>query len=238
MGPLAALAERDPTFARLLLTILCGVVYSLPSKGPDIKAEVRQGLEAALQRTNNGISFVGCVETLCLEDPDIWIPPKLVGSASHKSTNYHSGILVLEKEILNETFPEPEANMSSKRQKGKGGQISRALRPVEDAWLELAELYKALGENDIVLGLFGMHIAKHEKTHRALECQLGGNLQHALALYDDAIAAYEAGEIISSPLFVYVGTGSLLAKILGLNRGIILYCSGAAWNVKHHRGQL
>jgi hypothetical protein len=44
VGPLAALAERDPTFARLLLTILCGAVYSLPSKGPDIKAEVRPGV--------------------------------------------------------------------------------------------------------------------------------------------------------------------------------------------------
>lgn len=208
VGPLAALAERDPTFARLLLTILCGAVYSLPSKGPDVKAEIRQGLEAAFQRTNNGISFVGCVETLCLQDPEIWIPPKLVGSASHKSTNYHSGIMLLEKEILNETFPESEPNMSSKRQKGRGGQINRELRPLDDAWLELAELYKALGENDIVLGLCGMHIARHEKTQRALECQLGGSLQQALALYDDIIASYEAGEIISSS-FSYTKTQSL-----------------------------
>jgi hypothetical protein len=118
------------------------------------------------------------------------------------STNFHSGIMLLEKEILNETFPEPEPNMSGKRHKGRGGQINRALRPLEDAWLELAELYKALGENDIVLGLFGLHIAKHEKTQRALECQLGGNLQKALALYDNAVATYEDGEITSSSLLL------------------------------------
>lgn len=145
---------------------------------------------------------MGCVETLCLLDPEIWIPPKIVGSASYMSTNFHSGIMLLEKEILNETFPEPEPNMSGKRHKGRGGQINRALRPLEDAWLELAELYKALGENDIVLGLFGLHIAKHEKTQRALECQLGGNLQKALALYDNAVATYEDGEITSSSLLL------------------------------------
>ena len=198
IGPLAALAERDPTFARLLLNILCGAVFSLPSKDPDIKAEVRKGLEAALQRTNNGISFVGCIQTLCQQDPEIWISPKFVGSASRKSTNYHSGILLLENEILNEKFPEPEADTSSKRHKGRGGQVNRASRPLEDAWVELAELYKALGENDIVLGLFKMHIAKCEKTHKALEYQLGGNLGQALKLYDEAVTEYDDGEIISS----------------------------------------
>lgn len=198
IGPLAALAERDPTFARLLLNILGGAVYSLPLNGPDIRGEVRQGLEAALQRTNNGISFVGCVETLCLQDPEIWISPKVVGLASRKSTNYHSGILLLEKEILNETFPEPEPNLSAKRQKGRGGQVNRTLRPLEDAWVELAELYKALGENDIVLGLFKMQITKCEKTHKALEYQLEGNLVQALRLYDEAVSEYEDGKIISS----------------------------------------
>ncbi|KAG0609962.1 hypothetical protein M758_7G027900 [Ceratodon purpureus] len=193
--PLAALAERDATFARLLLKVLFGAVYSLPSKGPEIKAEVRQGLEAALVQTNNGISFVSCVETLCLEDPEIWIPPKLVGSASRKSTNYHSGILLLEKEILNETFPDPEPNVSSKRHKGRGGQANRDLRPLEDAWVELAVLYKALGEDDIVLGLFKTHIAKREKTHKALEYQLGGNIFQALTLYDEAVKEYEAGSL-------------------------------------------
>ena len=173
-------------------------MYSLPSKGPEIKAEVRQGLEAALVQTNNGISFVSCVETLCLEDPEIWIPPKLVGSASRKSTNYHSGILLLEKEILNETFPDPEPNVSSKRHKGRGGQANRDLRPLEDAWVELAVLYKALGEDDIVLGLFKTHIAKREKTHKALEYQLGGNIFQALTLYDEAVKEYEAGEMFNS----------------------------------------
>ncbi|XP_024384636.1 uncharacterized protein [Physcomitrium patens] len=195
VGPLAALAERDPTFARLLLRILCSAVYSLPSGGQDIKAEVRLGLEAALRQTHNGISFVGCAEALCLEDPEIWISPKIMGSASRKSTNYHSGIMLLEKQIMNETFPEPEPNVSSKRQKGKGGQANRLPRPLEDAWLELAELYKALGENDIVLGLFGTHVAKHEKTRRALEIQLGGDLRQALDLYDQVIAIYEDGSL-------------------------------------------
>lgn len=194
LGPLAALSERDQTFARLLLTLLCGAVYSLPSAGPNIRAEVRQGLQAALEQTHNGTSFVGCVEALCLQDPEIWITPKLVGSASRKSTNYHSGIVLLEKEILNETIPEAELPSSNKRHKGRGGQINREVHPLEDAWLELAQLYKSLGEDDIVLALLQRHLVKNEITHRALEAQLGGDSQRAVTLYDEVLGMFEAGK--------------------------------------------
>lgn len=195
LGPLGALAQRDSTFARLLLTVLSSAVYSLPSTSQNIIAEVRFGFEAAFQQTHNGVSFVSCVEALCLQDPGIWITPKLVGTASRKSTNYHSGVLLLENQILNETVPEVEESGNNKRHKGRGGQINIDVRPLEDAWLELAQLYKALGEEDIVLGLFQMHVAKNEKTHKALEYQLGGDAQRAQIVYEEVIDMHLDGEL-------------------------------------------
>jgi DNA-dependent protein kinase catalytic subunit len=195
--PLAALAEQDAIFARLLLTLLCKAVYCLPSVGRDIRADVRIGLEAALQQTCNGISFVSCAQSLCLQDPEIWISPKLVGSVSCKSTNLHSGILLLENEIMHETFPEPTAERNKKRHRGQGGQINleQQQRPLEDAWLELAQLYKVVGEEDIVLALFQKHLTKHEITHKALEAQLGGDFEQANALYDKLTGWHQNGAL-------------------------------------------
>lgn len=200
LRPLAALAEQDAIFARLLLTLLCKAVYCLPSVGQDIRADVRIGLEAALQRTCNGISFVSCVQSLCLQDPEIWISPKLVGSVSRKSTNLHSGILLLENEIMHETFPEPTAERNKKRHRGQGGQINleQQQHPLEDAWLELARLYKVVGEEDIVLALFQKHLTKHEITHKALEAQLGGDFEQANALYDKLTGWHQNGTLLTA----------------------------------------
>lgn len=209
LTPLAALAQKDATFARLLLTLICRAVYSRPSGFPlkskhgDIKSSMKEGIEKALEKTRNGISFVGCVEALCLEDSDIWIQPKLVGSASLKSTNFHSGIVVLEMEILHENSNEgPLPGASSKRHKGAPGVPTTSEKAnLEEAWLELARLYSELGEDDVVLSLYRKNLTKMPITHQALEAQLGGDPSQGLILYDKAIDTAD-GTVLLSKTFL------------------------------------
>ncbi|CAM6110405.1 unnamed protein product [Calypogeia fissa] len=193
--PLAALAQNDATFARLLLTLICRAIYAcqpntpLKNKQGDIKSSMKEGIEKALENTHNGISFVGCLEALCLEDSEIWIHPKVVGSASLKSTNFHSGIVVLEMEILHENSKDgPYPGTSSKRHKGAAGTpTTREKTNLEEAWLELARLYSELGEDDVVLSLYRKNLTKKPTTHQALEAQLGGDPGQGLTLYDQAL---------------------------------------------------
>ncbi|OAE24558.1 hypothetical protein AXG93_2415s1380 [Marchantia polymorpha subsp. ruderalis] len=193
LAPLSSLAEKDATFARLLVTVICRAVYSQPAGRQeditsDIKSQMTQGIGKALEKTSNGISFVGCIEAICLEDATIWIQPRLIGQASLKSTNFHSGILLLEQELLHETFKETATpGSSSKRQKGAAGKVMKEQRNMQEAWLELAHLYKELGEEDIVLSVYQKKLTEKPITQKALEAQLGGDPGRGLILYDQAL---------------------------------------------------
>ncbi|KAL3698516.1 hypothetical protein R1sor_012592 [Riccia sorocarpa] len=197
LAPLSSLAEKDGTFARLLLTVICRTVYSQSGgrqkdRTAVLKGQIAKGVEKALEKTRNGISFVGSVEAICLEDPTIWVRPKLVGRASLKSANFHSGILMLEGEILHETNSDtPAPGSSSKRQKGQAGKVTNEGLKLQEAWLELARLYKELGEEDIVLSVYQKKITEKPVSRRALEAQLGGDPSRALVLYDQALDTVE-----------------------------------------------
>lgn len=194
IAPLAALVARDKTVAQLTLRILCRAVLSLPADqlqavDGECSASLKNGIERALEQTNYGISFVRCLNCICLEDPKNWIRPELVRCASLKSNNFHSGILVLESQLCHQSAPDPVN--SSKRHKSQAGQMYRAPSYIDEAWVELAQLYEAIDEPDIVLSLYQRHVAKQSITKLALEAQLQGDHSRALALYDRCLDKLE-----------------------------------------------
>ncbi|KAJ7526251.1 hypothetical protein O6H91_17G090200 [Diphasiastrum complanatum] len=192
IGPLASLAEKDKPFANLLLRLICRGLYRTPDfwqheVGSNLRVEIRQGLEQALSKTDNDTSFVGCIQSICLEDAEVWIKPKDIGSASLRSSNLHTGILLIENQILHETKPGMELNSNSKRHKGQAGLVTHAPEDLQKAWLELAQLYKAIGEDDYVLSIYLKNLTSQTVTHEALEAQIRGDANRALVLYEKAI---------------------------------------------------
>jgi hypothetical protein len=93
----------------------------------------------------------------------------------------------LENAILRKNVPWKCVPSSSKRHKGSRGQISDEANSLEHAWLALANLYRSLGESDIVLSIYKKHLTRAHITHQALEAELSGELGTALRMYDDAI---------------------------------------------------
>lgn len=205
--PLAALGEQDPTFSRLLLQVLCRAIYALSQNQyldgeHDLKTLVTKAIENVFERTRNNISFVSSTLSLCLEDKESWIKPSLIGSVSMKSTNFQSGILYLENAILRANLPWHFVGNSRKRHKGPRGQATLEPNSLEQAWLELANLYRSIGESDIVLSIYKEHLTKASITHHALEAELGGDSVRALALYDKAIDQFDEVEGDSGDLHV------------------------------------
>ncbi|KAH6557334.1 hypothetical protein KP509_1Z120700 [Ceratopteris richardii] len=197
--PLAALSERDSTFSCLLLRVLCRAIYAISANqyldnGLELKPSVIKAIESVFERTQNNISFVNCVLSLCLEDRESFIKPTLIGSVSMKSTNFQSGILYLENVILNSDLPWNHSGQSRKRHKNSRGHATMQPDALQQAWLELASLYRSLGENDIVLSIYKKHLTKATSTHNALEAELGGESVRALRLYDKAIDHFNGEE--------------------------------------------
>lgn len=88
-------------------------------------------------------------------DMDLHMPPTLVGDTSFKSLNFHTGIMLLEKQILKVSLPRrtcvecniPSQSANKRRAKRRAGPKDSAKDRQQDAWMQLARLYKALGEH-------------------------------------------------------------------------------------------
>ena len=146
------------------------------------------------ERTENDISFVSCALSLGLEDNESWIRPELIGSVSTKSANYQAGILYLENAILRKNMPWQYVGNVRKRHKGSRGQATLEPNSLEHAWLALSNLYRSLGESDIVLSIYKKHLTKASITQQALEAELDGELATALKMYDNAIDQFDDAE--------------------------------------------
>jgi hypothetical protein len=92
-----------------------------------------------------------------------------LSDAAQNSFNFQSGIMLLEKMIL----------MASKKEKGrikhenflakidKGSKRHDAMEDIPqsnttDIWIQLARLYRSIGDEDTFKGVFEKEIAKHE----------------------------------------------------------------------------
>jgi tetratricopeptide (TPR) repeat protein len=122
--------------------------------------------------------------------------------SSLKSFNYHTGIMLLEKQLLTATAP--AAERAVKKRKSNYDDKSTV-------WSQLARLYRALGEEDVLRGIFDKEIAKHDYTkvhtlyslqlaceltaalQQALEAELRGDYVEALNIYEKATKHLDEG---------------------------------------------
>ena len=60
-------------------------------------------------------------------------------------------------------------------------------------WSQLAKLYRKIGEDDILRGIFEKELAKHPYTKDALSLELKGDYNEAFSIYEKAIQELDAG---------------------------------------------
>lgn len=58
---------------------------------------------------------------------------------------------------------------------------------MKTAWLQLAKLYKALGEEDILRGVYAK-LGQHPATKQALDAEIISDYETAFNIYDSAVA--------------------------------------------------
>jgi DNA-dependent protein kinase catalytic subunit len=150
------------------------------------QVKIQENIEKLLKSTVFTTPFVGCLLAVCIDHPDIIIPSTLIGDASLKSFNFHTGIILLEKQILHTPSPDDKTPASKKKKP-----ISKDDR--QQMWSQLVKLYRKIGEEDILRGVFEKEIARHQFTKDALAAELKGDYNEAFAVYEKATQVLDAG---------------------------------------------
>ncbi len=136
LEPLQVLAARDSAVARLLYAImfLSVLEHASPNDKRVMREEAAQSIERVLRSSRCTAPVIGSLERICFEgechfsiavaytlkliailtEPDLVTSAKLIGDVSFRSFNFHSGIMLLEKQILTAAAAEPESSSSKK----------------------------------------------------------------------------------------------------------------------------
>lgn len=166
LEPLLAISWRDEIIARQFLSSIFKSICEKISDFKDLNEIILSVLKKSSYISAPFVYWVLSTSLVC----EIEIPPALVASATMKSNNYHLGIAVLEHQIM------------SKRLKLKVDK-----RPEEyEVWMELGKLYKTIGEDEEVMGIYEAHISKLKLTRVALSYEVSGLFDEALKIYDSA----------------------------------------------------
>lgn len=177
--PLQALIGRDLLVSRHTFAALFkSLVQSLDKrKAAALRKQLTSLMEDLLEQSNCSPPFVSCLQWMCFEN-DIPIDAKLITNTALRSSNYHTGILLLEKQLLLCTEP---------TKTGRGSVAAAPDEELQEDWMELIKLYKALGDEDVLRGLFEKHLCSSPLTKQALEAELHGDYKSAYDLYLTAL---------------------------------------------------
>jgi DNA-dependent protein kinase catalytic subunit len=157
----------------------------------NVKSRLENSLDALFEAVTDQTSS-DMLETLLhvASAADVHIKPQHIVDASKKTNSFFIGIQALERQV---TLEQPEEQRKEKRtrNKGPGGRESakqQILNPKfsNSNWAALADLYAALEENDIALGL-SSKFTKFEETQDALELELQGRQLEALEKWSSVL---------------------------------------------------
>ncbi|PIK41530.1 putative DNA-dependent protein kinase catalytic subunit [Apostichopus japonicus] len=188
IAPLQAVAQKDAALARCCSSIFGGIFVQIGEKKTEREAEelvknINQYLNQMLSSSSQFFPhFISCIQEIALcHSKEISLDPVTVTVTSLTSKQIHLGIRVLEEMLIKKSWEEERA---TKRSKTSHRETTREI----STWIELARLYKDLGQFDVLQGIFGKHIDSHEITHSALQAEARGDYAAAIKLYDQAIS--------------------------------------------------
>ena len=188
LRPLSHLCLLDENLASIMFSFIFNNLYL--REAPLQRQNLAHSLQTMLQQSPGETSLVAALHATSLKimaasaemersggqggDGDGEPPPveaAVIAESSLKSYNFHSGIAVLEQSLL---------------KRGERAKEDGASDASQDAWFQLARLYAALGERDVLVGLTA-RAARNEETHRALQYELEGQYGKAIGLYNRCI---------------------------------------------------
>uniref|UniRef100_G3RTS5 DNA-dependent protein kinase catalytic subunit n=1 Tax=Gorilla gorilla gorilla TaxID=9595 RepID=G3RTS5_GORGO len=184
--PLQAVAQRDPIIAKQLFSSLfSGILKEMDkfktlSEKNNITQKLLQDFNHFLNTTFSFFPpFVSCIQDIsCQHAALLSLDPAAVSAGCLASLQQPVGIRLLEEALLR-LLP---AELPAKRVRGKARLPPDVLR-----WVELAKLYRSIGEYDVLRGIFTSEIGTKQITQSALLAEARSDYSEAAKQYDEAL---------------------------------------------------
>ncbi|EPQ19881.1 DNA-dependent protein kinase catalytic subunit [Myotis brandtii] len=188
--PLQAVAQRDPIMAKQLFGSLFSAIikemdkYKTMSEKNNITQKLLQDFNHFLATTYSFFPpFVSCIQEISCQHTDLLsLDPASVGAGCLASLQQPVGIRLLEEALLHLAPQEPP----SKRVRGRPRLPPDVLR-----WMELAKLYRSIGEYDVLRGIFSSEIGTKQVTQNALLEEARSDYSAAAKQYNEALNKQE-----------------------------------------------
>ncbi|XP_029447109.1 DNA-dependent protein kinase catalytic subunit isoform X2 [Rhinatrema bivittatum] len=187
IAPLQALAQRDPTLAKQLFSSLfSGIMKEMDKLKTALEIrDITQKLLADFNRLlSSTISyfppFIACIQDMSYHHIELLnLDPDNVSTSCLASLQQPMGILLLEKSLISLV---PADEPPSKKRRGRAELSSDVIK-----WIELAKLYRSVGDYDVLRGIFSGKIGTKPLTQDALLSEAKSDYAKAAKLYDEAL---------------------------------------------------
>ncbi|XP_060058172.1 DNA-dependent protein kinase catalytic subunit [Erinaceus europaeus] len=184
--PLQAVAQRDPIIAKqLFASLFSGIMKEMDkfktlSEKNSITQKLLQDFNHFLNSTLSFFPpFVACIQEISCRHQDLLsLDPPSVSTACLAGLQQPVGVRLLEEALLHLAPPEPPA----KRVRGRP-----RLTPDVVRWMELAKLYRSIGEYDVLHGIFSSEIGAKQVTQEALAAEARSDYSEAAKQYNEAL---------------------------------------------------
>jgi DNA-dependent protein kinase catalytic subunit len=225
--PLRDLAQKDRLFSKMLCGLLFEAVLDksyveklcandpMSRRGQFLEENVGFLFEMLL-KTNASATFVswllGIIEQLDWDQIERTRGQQsvigLIGDASLRSHNFHSGIRALEQLAIKANSREVHARGAS----SKRSRTSERL-PEEELWVQLGALYGQIGEDDTAIAI-SIRSTQEEKTQAAIKAEIGGEFDRARGLYQSVLSAFVSPDSSKDSVTCQKGLIKCQAKLL------------------------
>ncbi|ETE68703.1 DNA-dependent protein kinase catalytic subunit, partial [Ophiophagus hannah] len=187
--PLQVVAQKDPTLAKQLFSSLFSGILEQMKKSKPL-AERNNIIQQLLHDFDHFLTttvlyfppFIACIlEMTYLHKEMLDLSCYSVSNSCLASLQQPVGILLLEQALVH--LSPVEQQPPSKRMRGK-----TELSPDVTRWIELARLYRSVGDYDVLRGIFSGKIGTKEIIHNALLAEAKSDYAEAAKLYDKALS--------------------------------------------------
>ncbi|XP_044149983.1 DNA-dependent protein kinase catalytic subunit isoform X2 [Bufo gargarizans] len=184
IAPLQALAQKDSTLAKQLFSALFSGILERIGSSTEKNSIAAKLVDKFNQYLNSTMyyfpPFIGCIQDMCYHHVELLhLNPASVSTSSIESLQQSIGILLLEKALQ---YISPPEDPPAKKMRG------RAKPPLDvQRWIQLAQLYRSIGDYDVLRGIFSNKIGTKSITQLALNAEAKSDYGEAAKLYDKAL---------------------------------------------------